>query len=97
MNVVLISHIVFDPDAKRYMETTAGKFGKKGGFLSTVDYALNIDVIGNKRVITHKGTNLSRTLLDDMPDKQDVSEFNLQDYLDKIKAKSDVVQEKWSI
>jgi hypothetical protein len=40
---------------------------------------------------------LSRTLIDDMPDKEDVNNFNLQDYLDKIKIKSEVVNEKWSI
>jgi hypothetical protein len=32
-----------------------------------------------------------------MPEKEDVNNFNLQTYLDKIKAKSEVVQEKWSI
>ena len=25
-------------------------------FLSTVDYALNIDIVGNKRMITHRGS-----------------------------------------
>ena len=67
------------------------------GFLSTVDYALNIDIVGNKRIITHRGTNLSRSLLDDIPDKEDANNFNLQNYINKIKAKSDVVDKKWSI
>ena len=53
-NIVLISHIVFEPEAKRYVEVTAGKFGKKGGFLAVVDYALTIDVVGKKYIITHK-------------------------------------------
>ena len=58
---------------------------------------MNIDIIGNKRILTHRGNNLSRTLLDDVPEKEDASNFNLQIYLDKIKAKSDTVNEKWSI
>lgn len=96
-NIVLIAHAVWDENAKKYIETCKGSFAKIGGFLSTVDYALNIDIVGNKRIITHRGTSLSRSLLDDIPDKESASDFNLQTYIDKIKAKSDVVSEKWSI
>ena len=96
-NIVLIAHAVFDVDAKKFIETCKGSFSKTGGFLSTVDYAVNIDIVGNKRIVTHKGMHLSRTLLEDMPEKEDVNNFNLQTYLDRIKTKSEVVQEKWSI
>ena len=96
-NIVLIAHAVWDENAKKYIETCKGSFAKIGGFLSVVDYALNIDLVGNKRIITHRGTNLSRSLLDDIPDKEDANNFNLQDYINKIKAKSDVVDKKWSI
>ncbi len=96
-NIVLIAHAVFDIDAKKFIETCKGSFAKTGGFLSTVDYAVNIDIVGNKRIVTHRGMHLSRTLLEDMPEKEDANTFNLQTYLDKIKTKSEVVQEKWSI
>ena len=96
-NVVLIAHAVFDVETKTFTETCKGSFAKTGGFLSTVDYAVNVSVVGNKRIVQHKGMQLSRTLIDDMPDKEDVNNFNLQDYLDKIKIKSEVVNEKWSI
>ena len=96
-NVVLIAHAVWDEKAGKFIETCKGSFAKIGGFLSTVDYALNIDVVGSKRLITHRGTSLSRTLLDDIPDKESASDFNLQTYIDKIKAKASVVSEKWSI
>ena len=43
-------------------------------------------MIGKKHIVTLKGTNLSRSLLSDIPEKQDASEFNLQDYLDKLAA-----------
>lgn len=95
-NVVLIAHAVWDENAKKYIETCKGSFAKVGGFLSTVDYALNIDIVGNKRIITHKGTNLSRTLLEDIPDKEDANSFNLQNYINKIKTKANEVVE-WSI
>ena len=96
-NVVLIAHAVWDSDAKKYIETCKGSFAKVGGFLSTVDYAINIDIVGNKRILTHKGGSLSRTLLEDMPEKEDASSFNLQTYLDRIKKQSEVVQSEWSI
>ena len=96
-NIVLIAHAVWDENAKKYIETCKGSFAKIGGFLSTVDYALNIDIIGSKRIITHRGTSLSRTLLEGIPDKEDSNSFNLQEYIDKIRAKPDVVSEKWSI
>ena len=96
-NIVLIAHAVWDENAKKYIETCKGSFAKIGGFLSVTDYALNIDLVGNKRIITHRGSSLSRTLLDDIPDKQSADDFNLQEYVDKIANKSNEVAEKWSI
>ena len=96
-NVILIAHAVFDVDAKKFIETCKGSFAKTGGFLSTVDYAINIDIVGNKRIVTYKGIHLSRTLLEDVPEKEDVNNFNLQDYVNKIKGKSEVVSKEWSI
>ena len=96
-NVVLIAHAVWDGDAKKYIETCKGSFAKTGGFLSVVDYALNIDIVGNRHIVTHRGSNLARTLVDEIPDKQDAKDFNLQDYLNQIKGKATEVQEQWSI
>lgn len=95
-NLVLIAHAVWDVDAKKFIETCKGSFAKTGGFLSTVDYAINIDIVGNKRIVTHRGTSLSRTLIEGMPDKESADTFNLQTYLDKIKESTQVA-EKWSI
>ena len=96
-NIVLIAHAVWDENAKKYIETCKGSFAKIGGFLSVVDYALNIDLVGNKHIITHRGGSLSRTLLSDIPDKQNADDFSLQEYIDKIANKSNEVAEKWSI
>jgi hypothetical protein len=95
-NLVLIAHAAWDAEAKKFIETCKGSFAKIGGFLSTVDYAINIDILGSKRIITHRGNNLSRTLLTDIPDKQDANTFNLQEYIDKLITQS-VIAEKWSI
>lgn len=96
-NVVLVTHAMWDAEAKKYIETCKGSFAKIGGFVSTVDYAINIDILGNKRIITHRNSNLARTLLDDVPEKEDANDFNLQAYLDKIAARSKSITDKWCI
>ena len=96
-NIVLVAHCVWDEKAGKYIETAKGSFAKTGGFLSVTDYAVNINVVGKKHIVTLRGSNLSRTLLEDMPEQQDSSEFNLQNYLDKISNQSNQVTEKWSI
>jgi predicted ATP-dependent endonuclease of OLD family len=95
-NTIMISHCTWDERAGRYTETCKGSFAKEGGFLSVCDYAINIDRIGSKFIVSHRG-NLSRTLLDDMPDKQEVKDFNLQDYISRISEKSEQVSQEWSI
>ena len=96
-SLVLIAHCVWDEKTGKYIETSKGSFARIGGFLGTVDYAVNIDIIGKNRIVTLKGHNLSRTLLDNIPDRCDANDFNLQDYLDKIDSRSNTVTQKWSI
>ena len=96
-DIVLIAHCTWDEKAGRYVETSKGSFAKMGGFLSVVDYAINIDIVGKKRIVTYRGISLARTLLDNVPDMQEVKDFNLQNYLEAIRAKTSTVTEKWSI
>lgn len=97
INVVLIAHALHDAESGKYVETCKGSFAKVGGFLSTVDYSIFIDLKGNKRTVYHRGKDLARCLLSDMPDSEDANIFNLQEYIDKINAVSNIVTEKWSI
>ena len=97
INVVLVTHAVWDETSKNYIEVCKGTFGKKGGFLSTVDYSIYVELnAGGKRFVTHKGKQLARCLLADYPDKQPVDDFNLQKYLDDINSTVHSVEE-WSI
>lgn len=96
-NIILIAHCVWDEKAGKYIETCKGSFAKIGGFLSICDYAINIDRIGKTFTIHNKNNNLARTLLTDIPDKQDSTTFNLQEYLDKIVNKTNTVTKEWSI
>ena len=96
-NIVLIAHCVWDEKTGKYIETAKGSFAKVGGFLSIVDNAINVDKIGREYTVTLKGHNLSRTLLPIEHDKIPASEFNLQEYLDKIATATNTVTEQWSI
>jgi len=97
INVVLVSHAIWDQDTGRYAEVAQGNFGKVGGFLSTVDFASFIEIKGNKRIIHHRNPKLmARTLLDEVPDSQEIDKFNLNDYINLINEKN-VKIETWSI
>lgn len=95
-NIVLIAHCTWDEKAGKYIETCKGRFAKIGGFLSTCDYAINIEVKGSKRRVNLKGHSLSRTLINDMSDTMDADEFNLQKYLNRINEVNKNVS-KWTI
>lgn len=96
-NVVLIAHVMWDEKAGKFIETCKGSFKSVGGFTSTVDYALNIDVKGKSYEVTLYGSNLSRTLLEGLPQKQVADEFNLQEYIEKIKERASEVQNEYAI
>lgn len=96
-NVVLIAHVMWDEKAGKFIETCKGNFKSIGGFLSVVDYAINIDVRGNNYEVQLYGNNLSRTLIEGLPQRQLASEFSLQKYLEKIQKRATDVNDNWSL
>lgn len=85
MNVVLLSHALYDADTATYNLVGKGSFSKRGGFLSEVDYSSFLELRNNKRYIHHRSTKFpARTLLESAPDSQLVEEFDLQAYIDAI-------------
>ena len=96
-NVVFVSHVIKDADGELSLVTAGGSSGKRGGVIAEVDYAVYVDVQGKKRTIWHRNPKmLSRTLNNEMPEKQAVEDFNLQEYLDQILANEADVEE-WAI
>lgn len=85
INVVLISHAIFDPDTTKYNLVGKGDFAKRGGFLAEVDQSLFLETKGSKRILHFRSTKFpARTLVDSDPDSMPVEEFNLQDYITKL-------------
>lgn len=92
MNVVLISHAIYDADTAKYNLVGKGSFAKRGGFLAEVDEALFLELKNNKRIVHSKSTKFpARSLQADIPESVPVDEFNLQQYMDQIKGVSDEV------
>ena len=87
INVVIISHALYDADTAMYSLIGKGDFAKRGSFLAETDYALFVETKSNKRIIHFRSTKFpARTLCEDDPDSVSVDDFNLQTYLDKLSA-----------
>jgi hypothetical protein len=85
MNVVLISHALYDSETAKYNLVGKGSFAKRGGFLAEVDEGIFIELKSNKRVIHFKSTKLpARSLLEDLPDSMPIDDFNLQEHINKL-------------
>ena len=85
MNVVLISHALYDADTVKYKLVGKGSFAKRGGFLAEVDEALFLETKGNKRVVHFKSAKLpARSLQNDLPESVSVEDFNLQEHIEML-------------
>lgn len=94
MNVVLISHALYDADTTKYNLVGKGSFAKRGGFLAEVDEAIFVEVKSNKRICHFRSTKLpARSLEESVPDSMPVDEFNLQDHINTLAGSANAVDE----
>jgi len=92
MNVILVSHAVYDPETSRYNLVASGSFAKRGGFYAEVDEAIFIEQKSNKRTIHFRsGKFPARTLEESLPDTIDVNDFNLQDHINTLLSNADSI------
>lgn len=94
MNVILISHALYDADTAKYNLVGKGSFAKRGGFLAEVDEAIFIEVKSNKRILHFRSAKLpARSLQEGLPDSAPVEDFNLQAHLDTLAGNAEEVDE----
>jgi|SaaInl85LU_5_DNA_1037374.scaffolds.fasta_scaffold14309_2 hypothetical protein len=94
MNVVLISHALYDSDTAKYNLVGKGSFAKRGGFLAEVDEAIFIEVKSNKRTVHLRSTKLpARSLQEDLPDNVVVDDFNLQQHIEHLAKNASTVDD----
>ena len=87
MNVVLISHAIWDQDTAKFNLVGKGSFAKRGGFLAETDEAIFIETKNGKRILHFRSTKFpARTLTTDVPDSQSSDDFNLQTHLEMLAA-----------
>ena len=87
MNVVIISHAIYDQDTAKYNLVGKGSFAKRGGVLAETDQAIFLETKSNKRVVHFRSTKFpARTLIEDDADSCSVEDFNLQAYIDKLSS-----------
>lgn len=111
VNVVLINHVM-ENDKKGYIPIGQGKFKDKGAWYSEVDESFLVEENGGNISVTFRGSNnQARTLLEDMPNKmyvanfQDPSKskklkdgeeyFDLQTYIDKINSNANEIADEF--
>ena len=94
MNVVLISHALYDAETAKYNLVGKGSFAKRGGFLAEVDEAIFLEVKSNKRIAHFKSTKLpARSLQEDSVASMPVDEFNLQEHIATLAGSATSVDE----
>lgn len=94
MNVVLISHALYDADTAKYNLVGKGSFAKRGGFLAEVDEAIFLEVKTNKRIVHFRSAKLpARSLQPDLQDSMPVEDFSLQHHINVIAGNASQVDE----
>lgn len=93
INVILISHAIYDSETAKYNLVGKGSFAKRGGFLAEVDEAIFVEVRANKRTLHFKSTKLPARSLHDVEPSKLVADFNLQEHIEMIAESSSKVDE----
>ena len=94
LNVILISHALYDAETSKYSLVGKGSFQKKGGYLSEVDEGIFIEVKGNKRIIHFRsGKFPARSLHPDLPESTSIEEFDLQQHIELLQTNASSVEE----
>ena len=94
INVVILSHAIYDSETSKYNLVGKGSFAKVGSFLSVVDESIFIETKSNKRILHFRSTKFpARTLQDDNPDSMPVEDFNLGTYVNHLEEVNSAVNE----
>jgi hypothetical protein len=82
VNLIIISHALFDSDENKYNLVGKGSFAKLGGFLSVVDEGIFIETKADKRVLHFRSTKFpARTLQESLPKSMPIADFDLQTHV----------------
>ncbi len=81
VNVVITAHTTYNEGSGSFEIPAMGKFKETGGWLSLVDNATHISTEHNRRVIFNKSLKYPARSTIDIPDKQNVDDYNIVDHM----------------
>ena len=94
LNVVIVSHTIYNQDTMKHDLVAQGSFAKLGGFLSIVDNAVFIETKANKRIVHNRSIKFpARTILADLKDSVPSDEYDIQEHIHKLEKVKDEVAE----
>lgn len=94
INVIILSHAIWNGETSKYELVGKGSFNKVGGFLGVVDEAIFVETKNDKRILHFRSTKFpARTLSTELPDSCEVSKFNLLEHLTFLEAQSTAAAE----
>ncbi len=85
ISLVIIAHTIADEKTGRLVIPAQGQFAKAGSWHSIVNESIFIDKSTSKLVVHFKSFKYpARTTLDDVPEKIDMKDFDINKYLEKL-------------
>jgi len=94
INVIILSHAIYDAETTKYNLVGKGSFAKIGSFLSVTDEAIFVETKNNKRILHFRSTKFpARTLQEDNPDSMPVDDFDLSTYIAHLEEVTSAVNE----
>lgn len=86
VNLIIISHALFDAEENKYNLVGKGSFAKLGGFLSVVDEGIFVEAKNDKRILHFRSTKFpARTLREELPKSMPSTDFDLQAHVELLK------------
>jgi hypothetical protein len=84
INLVIVAHVQFDQNTSRFIVPATGKFKDSGSWLSVVDEASYVHVLGTERMVAHSDIKFPcRTTLKGMK-TQRVDDYNINGHISKL-------------
>jgi hypothetical protein len=85
INVVIVAHAVWDEGTNSFVIPAMGQFAKSGGWLSVVDNASFIYVLGHDRYIAHKELKYPcRSVLDNIQDSELLDKYDINEHISRL-------------
>ena len=88
INVVIAAHVVYDESTARYIVPATGQFKNTGSWLSVVDEASFLYVLGNERWIAHTEIKYPCRSTLDLKPAEPVKAYDINAHIKSLEAKS---------